>query len=121
MTPIFSIFTLAIKFNCLFLTIFQRFHLFVSFIFDNEMCSNDSAMVTEQCTNNTLPINCIGDTSSPCESNSISSNPISSDNTSLDNASLYIGIGVELALIVFLGILLAVLPSSKISNKFDTE
>ena len=30
----FSIFTLAIKFQCLFLTIFQSFHLFVSFIFD---------------------------------------------------------------------------------------
>ena len=34
MTPIFSIFTLAIKFGCLFFTIFQSFHLFVSFIFD---------------------------------------------------------------------------------------
>ena len=34
MTPVFSSFTLAIKFNCLFLTIFQSFHLFVSFIFD---------------------------------------------------------------------------------------
>ena len=30
----FSIFTLAIKFDCLFLTIFQSFHLFVGFIFD---------------------------------------------------------------------------------------
>ena len=30
----FSIFELAIKFNCLFLAIFQSFHLFVSFIFD---------------------------------------------------------------------------------------
>ena len=29
----FSIFTLAIKFDCLFLTIDQRFHLFVGFIF----------------------------------------------------------------------------------------
>ena len=29
-----SIFTLAIKFDCLFLTIFQSFHLFFSFIFD---------------------------------------------------------------------------------------
>ena len=29
----FSIFTLAIKFDCLFLTIYQRFHLFVGFIF----------------------------------------------------------------------------------------
>ena len=26
-------FTLAIKFDCLFLTIYQRFHLFVGFIF----------------------------------------------------------------------------------------
>ena len=34
MTPMFSIFTLAIKFDCLFLAIFQSFHLFVSFIFD---------------------------------------------------------------------------------------
>ena len=33
-TPMFSIFTLAIKFDCLFLTIFQNFHLFVGFIFD---------------------------------------------------------------------------------------
>ena len=33
MTPMFSIFTLAIKFDCLFLTIYQRFHLFVGFIF----------------------------------------------------------------------------------------
>ena len=30
----FSIFTLAIKFDCLFLAIFQSFDLFVSFIFD---------------------------------------------------------------------------------------
>ena len=34
MTPMFSIFTLAIKFDCLFLTIFESFHLFVGFIFD---------------------------------------------------------------------------------------
>ena len=34
MTPMFSIFALAIKFACLSLTIFQSFHLFVSFIFD---------------------------------------------------------------------------------------
>ena len=34
MTLMFSIFTLAIKFDCLFLTIFQSFHLFVGFIFD---------------------------------------------------------------------------------------
>ena len=32
MTPMFSIFTLANKFDCAFLTIFQSFHLFVSFI-----------------------------------------------------------------------------------------
>ena len=34
MTPMFSIFVLAIKFACLFWAIFQRFHLLVSFIFD---------------------------------------------------------------------------------------
>ena len=34
MTPMFSIFTLPIKFDCLFPTIFQSFYLFVSFIFD---------------------------------------------------------------------------------------
>ena len=34
MTPMFSIFTLAIKFDCLFLTIYQRFNLFVGFSFD---------------------------------------------------------------------------------------
>ena len=34
MTSMFSIFTLAIKFDCLFLIIFQSFHVFVSFIFD---------------------------------------------------------------------------------------
>ena len=34
MTRTFSIFTLAIKFDCLFLAIFQSFHLFVSFISD---------------------------------------------------------------------------------------
>ena len=34
MTPMFSIFTLAIKFDCLFFTIFQDFHLLVGFIFD---------------------------------------------------------------------------------------
>ena len=32
--PMFSIFTLAIKFDCVFLTIFQSFYLFVSFIFN---------------------------------------------------------------------------------------
>ena len=34
MTPMFSIFTLAIKFDGLFLMIFQSFYLFVSFVFD---------------------------------------------------------------------------------------
>ena len=34
MKPMFSIFTLAIKFVCLFLAIFQSFHWFVGFIFD---------------------------------------------------------------------------------------
>ena len=33
MTPMFGIFTLAIKFDCLFLTIYQRFHLLVGFMF----------------------------------------------------------------------------------------
>ena len=34
MTPMFRILTLAIKFDCLILTTFQSFHLFVSFIFE---------------------------------------------------------------------------------------
>ena len=34
MTPMFSIFTLAIKFDLVFLTIFQSFYLFFSFIFN---------------------------------------------------------------------------------------
>ena len=34
MKPMFSIFALAIKFDCLFFTIFQSFYLFVGFIFD---------------------------------------------------------------------------------------
>ena len=34
MKPMFGIFTLAIKFDCLFLAIFQSFHWFVSFICD---------------------------------------------------------------------------------------
>ena len=34
MTPMFSIFTLTIKFGCLFLVIFQSFRVFVSFSFD---------------------------------------------------------------------------------------
>ena len=34
MTSTFSIFTLAVKFDCLFLVIFQSFHVAVSFIFD---------------------------------------------------------------------------------------
>ena len=35
MTPLLMTpFTFAIKFDCLFLTIFQSFHLFVGFIFD---------------------------------------------------------------------------------------
>ena len=34
MTPMFSIFTPAIKFGCLFLVIFQSFRVFVSFSFD---------------------------------------------------------------------------------------
>ena len=34
MTPMFSIFTLAIKFDCVFFTVFQSFNLFVSSIFE---------------------------------------------------------------------------------------
>ena len=34
MTPMFSIFAPVIKFDCLFLAIFQSFYLFVSCIFD---------------------------------------------------------------------------------------
>ena len=34
MTPMFSIFALAIKFDCLFFTIFQSCYLFLSFIFE---------------------------------------------------------------------------------------
>ena len=34
MTSMFSIYTLAIKFDCSFLVIFQSFYLFFSFIFD---------------------------------------------------------------------------------------
>ena len=39
MTPMFSIFTLAIKFDCLFSVIFQSFHVVVSFIFDTLVSS----------------------------------------------------------------------------------
>ena len=35
MTSMFSIFTIAIKFDCLFLTIFQIFYVFVGSIFEN--------------------------------------------------------------------------------------
>ena len=34
MTPMLSIFTLVIEFDCLFLAIFQSFRVFLSFIFD---------------------------------------------------------------------------------------
>ena len=34
MTPMFSIFTLAIKFDCLFLTILKSFHVFAGFRFE---------------------------------------------------------------------------------------
>ena len=37
MTPMFSIFTFAIKFDCVFLTIFESFHLFVSFFIFNKL------------------------------------------------------------------------------------
>ena len=32
--PLFGIFTLAIKFDCIFMGIFQSFHSFVTFVFD---------------------------------------------------------------------------------------
>ena len=57
------------------------------------LCSNQSTRVAEQCTNNTLPIECTARTSSATE---------------FDNTSLYIGIGITLALIVILCIVLAV-------------
>ena len=46
MTLMFSIFTLAIKFDCLFLTVIQSFHLFVSFIFDKLTPLNILGLVT---------------------------------------------------------------------------
>ena len=58
-----------------------------------ELCSNQSTRVAEQCTNNTLPIECTARTSSTTE---------------FDNTSLYIGTGVALALIVSFCIVLAV-------------
>ena len=44
MTLMFSILTLAIKFDCLFLTIFQSFYLFASFIFDKLALSPPECM-----------------------------------------------------------------------------
>ena len=44
MTPTFSNFTLAIKFDCLFLVIFQSFHVVVSFIFDKLAASHPEYM-----------------------------------------------------------------------------
>ena len=58
-----------------------------------KLCSNQSTRVVEQCTNNTLPTECTADTSSATE---------------FDNTSLYIGIGIALALIVIFCIVLAV-------------
>ena len=53
MTPMFSIFTLAIKFDCLFLTIFQSFHLFVGFIFD-KLAPPPGHMFQKMCLNHYL-------------------------------------------------------------------
>ena len=58
-----------------------------------ELCSNQSTRVAEQCTNNSLPIECTPHTSSATE---------------FDNTSLYIIIGIALVLIVILCIVLAV-------------
>ena len=58
-----------------------------------QLCSNHVEIVTEQCSNYALPIECTADTSSA---------------TQTDNTSLRIGIGVAVALIVLLYILLAV-------------
>ena len=58
-----------------------------------KLCSNQSTRVVEQCTNNTLPIECTAHTSSA---------------TDVENTCLYIGIGVALALIVIFCIVLAV-------------
>ena len=60
---------------------------------NSKLCSNQSTRVAEQCTNNTLPIECTAHTSSA---------------TAFDNTSLYIGIGIALALIVILCIVLTV-------------
>ena len=57
------------------------------------LCSNNSAIATEQCKNNTLPIKCSTNTVSGTES---------------DNSNLYIGIGVALILMAIFFILLAV-------------
>ena len=58
-----------------------------------KLCSNQSTRVVEQCINNTLPIECTAHTSPA---------------TDVENTSLYIGIGVALALIVIFCIVLAV-------------
>ena len=54
-----------------------------------KLCSNQSTRVAEQCTNNTLPIECTARTSSATE-------------TEFDNTSLYSGIGVALIVIFFI-------------------
>ena len=53
MTPMFNIFTLAIKFDCLFLTIIQSFHSLVSFVFD-ELAPPPEYMFQKMCLNHYL-------------------------------------------------------------------
>ena len=60
---------------------------------NSKLCSNQSTRKAEQCTNNTLPIECTARTSSATE---------------FDNTSLYIGNGIALILIVILCIVLTV-------------
>ena len=50
----FSIFTLAIKFDCIFLTIFQSFHLFVSFIFNKLASPLNTVYVSKDVLNHYL-------------------------------------------------------------------
>ena len=59
MTPMFSIFTLAIKFDCLFLTIYQSFHLFFGFIFD-KLAPSPLNMCFKRCFKSIFsPLQCI--------------------------------------------------------------
>ena len=54
MTLMFSILNLAIKFDCVFLTIFQSFHLFVSFIFNKLAPSLNTVYVSKDVLNHYL-------------------------------------------------------------------